>query len=95
MSFESPLQPDQPRDSGGPVFSQPWEAQIFSITLMLHQRGLFTWPEWTHALGAEIASGRSRGDADLGDTYYRYWVAALERLLGRKGVISSPSQPGT
>jgi hypothetical protein len=46
-------------------------------------------------LGAEIASGRSRGDADLGDTYYRYWVAALERLLGRKGVISSPSQPGT
>ena len=25
------------------------------------------------------------GDADLGDTYYRHWVAALESLVAAKG----------
>lgn len=65
------------------------------MTLMLHQRGVFTWPEWSEALGEQITSARLRGDPDLGDTYYRHWVAALEALLAVKGLISSPSPPGT
>lgn len=93
MSLESPVLADQPRGPSGPVFSQPWEAQLFSMTLVLHRRGLFSWPEWTQALGAQIASARDRGAAD--DTYYGHWLAALETLLARKGVISSPSLPGT
>lgn len=83
------------RDTAEPVFSQPWEAQVFSMTLMLYQRGLFTWPEWSDTLAAEMASAQGRGDADPGDTCYRHWVAALERLLERKGLISPLSPPGT
>ena len=43
-----------PRDPDGPVFREPWEAQAFAMTLALHERGLFTWPEWAAALAAEI-----------------------------------------
>ena len=40
-----------------PVFDEPWEAKVFAMAVRLHERGLFTWPEWTDALGAEIATG--------------------------------------
>ena len=93
----------QPLGDAGPVFKAPWEAQVFSMTLALHERGVFSWPEWTQVLGGELASARSRGEPDLGDTYYRHWLAALERLLASKGITapaiaaatSSPSPPGT
>ncbi len=76
-----------PRDGDGPVFAEPWEAQAFALTLKLHEAGHFTWSEWATTLGAEIAAARSRGDPDLGDTYYRHWLAALERLAAEKGLV--------
>ncbi len=30
---------------------------------------------------------RSRGDPDRGDTYYRHWLAALERLTAERGLV--------
>ena len=39
-----------PRDAEGPVFREPWEAQAFAMALALHERGLFTWPEWAAML---------------------------------------------
>jgi hypothetical protein len=38
-----------------------------------------------------IAAAQSRGDADLGDTYYDHWLAALEALLASKGLVSQQS----
>ncbi len=78
--------PSLPRDEGGPVFREPWEAQAFAMTLALHQRGLFTWPEWAATLAAEIKRAQAEGDPDAGDTYYRDWLAALERLVADKGI---------
>ena len=78
--------PSLPRDAGGPVFREPWEAQAFAMTLALYRRGLFTWPEWAETLGAEIKRAQQEGDPDAGDTYYRHWLAALERLVADKGV---------
>ena len=75
-----------PRDDKGPVFREPWEAQAFAMTLALHERGLFTWPEWSAALGDEIKRAQAAGDPDTGETYYRHWTAALERLIAEKGV---------
>ncbi len=83
----SPVLPDQPRDDEGPVFKEPWEAQAFALTLKLYEAGHFTWPEWAETLGAEIEAARARGDPDLGDTYYRHWLAALERLATEKGLV--------
>jgi nitrile hydratase accessory protein len=77
------------RDERARVFREPWEAQAFAMTLELHQRGLFTWAEWAAALVAQIASAQAAGNADLGDTYYRHWLAALEALVAAKGASSS------
>jgi nitrile hydratase accessory protein len=81
--------PGQPHDDHGPVFREPWEAQAFATTLLLHQRGLYSWSEWAQALAQEITAAQAKGDADLGDTYYRHWVNALEALIAAKRLSSS------
>jgi len=78
-----------PRDADGPVFAEPWQAQAFAMAVALHQRGVFTWPEWAAALAAEIARARAAGDPDDGSRYYEHWLAALERLVLAKGVADS------
>jgi nitrile hydratase accessory protein len=77
---------DIPRDADGPVFREPWEAQAFALAVSLQQRGLFTWGEWAATLGDEIKGAQAAGDPDTGDTYYRHWLAALERIVAEKGV---------
>ena len=73
--------PSLPRDEEGPVFREPWEAQAFSMTLMLFNQGHFTWKEWAECLGAEIAAAKEGGDPDLGDTYYLHWLSALDDVV--------------
>lgn len=80
--------PALPRDAGGPVFAAPWEAQVFAITLSLHQQGLFTWPEWAKQLGAAIQRAKDAGDPDTGESYYAHWLDALENMLKLKGVAA-------
>ena len=80
--------PGLPRDEQGPVFREPWEAQAFAMALALQRRGLFTWAEWAAALGEEIKRAQRAGDPDTGETYYRHWLATLERLVAEKGVAS-------
>jgi nitrile hydratase accessory protein len=72
-----------------PVFTEPWQAQAFAMALSLHQRGLFTWQEWADALATQISAAQAAGDADLGDTYYTHWLAALETLVAAKGASSA------
>jgi nitrile hydratase accessory protein len=83
---------DVPRDEEGPVFREPWEAQAFAMALSLHDRGLFTWNEWAAALADEIKRAQAAGDPDHGDTYYRHWLATLEKLLAAKGVATLETQ---
>ena len=75
-------------DDGDPVFREPWEAQAFAMAVSLHQRGLFTWPEWAAALAAEIRRAQADGDCGDGTTYYRHWLSAIERLVAEKGLAS-------
>ena len=73
----------------GPVFNAPWEAQAFAMALALHERGVFTWPEWAATLGAEIKRAQAAGDPDTGETYYHHWLATLERIVAAKGVTTA------
>jgi nitrile hydratase accessory protein len=75
-----------PAPGDEPVFREPWEAQAFAMTLALHRRGVFTWAEWSATLAAEIRRARAAGDPDTGETSYRHWLAALERLVADKGL---------
>jgi nitrile hydratase accessory protein len=74
-----------PRGADGPVFGAPWEARAFAMALALHEGGLFSWPEWAATLADEIKRAQASGDPDTGETYYRHWLRALERLAAAKG----------
>ena len=85
-----------PGERNGPVFANPWQAQIFALVVGLHQRGCFSWGEWTETLSAEIAAAREndsidskKEEADPGDSYYRMWVITLERILTSKTIVYS------
>ena len=78
-----------PRDRDGPVFREPWEAQAFAMAVALHERGVFTWTEWAAMLGQEIKRAQAAGDPDTGETYYRHWLAALERIVGQKQIADA------
>ena len=41
-------------------------------------------------LSEEIRAAQQEGDPDLGDTYYRHWLRALERLCRERGLVSEP-----
>jgi nitrile hydratase accessory protein len=81
--------PDLPRDEDGPVFREPWEAQAFAMALSLYDRGLFSWKEWAAALADEIKIAQAGGDPDTGTTYYRHWLATLEKMVAAKGVTTA------
>ena len=70
-----------PKDADGPVFAEPWEAQAFAMAVKLNEAGVFAWTEWAETLGAELKADPQR-------PYYESWLAALERLVKAKGVLS-------
>jgi len=78
-----------PRNSEGPVFGAPWEAEAFALALALNERGLFTWKEWATTLGDEIKKAQAAGDPDTGETYYHHWLATLERIVAAKGLADA------
>ena len=78
--------PRLPRDDGGPVFAEPWQAQAFALAVKLSEQGHFTWKEWAQALAEELQAAERRGEPDDGSRYYEHWVAALERLVTAKGL---------
>lgn len=78
-------------EDAGHAFREPWEAQAFALARSLHERGVFTWNEWTATLGEEIKKAQAAGDPDTGETYYHHWLAALERLVAAKGLADAPT----
>ena len=78
-------------ESTGAAFGEPWQAQLFAITLALHEAGHFQWSDWVGYLSAAIRRAQADGDADLGDTYWLHWLDALERLLRDRG-LAGPLQ---
>jgi nitrile hydratase accessory protein len=83
--------PSLPRDEGGPVFAEPWQAQAFALAVRLSAQGHFTWKEWAAALADELKSAADRGEPDDGSRYYEHWLTALERLVAAKA-LSNPNE---
>jgi nitrile hydratase accessory protein len=83
--------PSLPRDEGGPVFAEPWQAQAFALAVRLSAQGHFTWKEWSSVLADELKAASDHGQPDDGTRYYEHWLAALERLVTAKG-FSSPNE---
>src|SRR3989304_9648861 len=73
--------PQLPRDEGGPVFAEPWQAQAFALAVKLSELDHFTWKEWAAALAEELKAAADRGEPDDGTHYYEHWLAALEGVV--------------
>lgn len=78
--------PRLPRDDGGPVFAEPWQAQAFALALQLHEQGAFTWTEWADALSDRL---KAEGPQDDGSRYYEHWLATLEDLVTTKELAAA------
>lgn len=80
-----------PRSSGELVFHDPWERRAFAMAVSLCEQGLYRWDEFRDHLIAEIAAGeQTAGPGSCPEdlpSYYQSWLAALEKLLAKKGII--------
>ena len=86
MNASDPLAlPGLPKDQGGPIFAEPWQAQAFALTVRLNAAGAFEWSDWAQTLSTELASDPD----DDGSRYYLHWVSALETLMARRGLVST------
>ena len=76
-------------DESGPLFDEPWQADVFAMSQALVEIGQVTGEEWMSALADAITAHQQAGDPDLGDTYYEHCLAALEVLCEAKGLTSA------
>ena len=78
---------DSGKDEQQQVFAEPWEAHAFAIAVKLSEKGLFKWSDWTNALAEEIKKAKEQGNPDFGNTYYKFWLSALETILLEKNIL--------
>jgi len=64
-----------------PVFSEPWHAQVFALTVHLNETGHFDWPDWAARFSATLAAHGLKKELDGGDDYFNAWLETLENLL--------------
>ena len=70
-------------------FDEPWHAEVFAVTLHLNEKKLFSWAEWTDAIGKQIKKGRLTRHIDGSNDYYNLWLQALIDLISTKGVTDA------
>lgn len=69
-------------------FDEPWQAQLFALTIAMSEAGHFAWTDWTEALGATLENLGAARPLDGGADYYAAWLATLERLLDQRGLAA-------
>jgi hypothetical protein len=72
--------PLDPHDDGQP-FHADWEARVYALQSALLRRGVYRLDEFRDAVE------RLEPSLYLRASYYERWLAAIEDLLDRKGVL--------
>ncbi|MFP4405739.1 nitrile hydratase accessory protein [Rhodosalinus sp.] len=60
-------------------FDEPWQAQLFALTVALNEAGYFSWADWAAVFGPRVR------DAEAG-AYWQIWSEALVALLEARGL---------
>jgi nitrile hydratase accessory protein len=87
LDVEGPAAP--PRANGELVFAEPWEGRAFGVTMALVHGGVLDYETFRTALIDRIAAEEGGRPAGKEFRYYRCWLAALEQVLGRAGLVSA------
>ncbi len=78
-----------PRRSGEMVFHDEWEKGEFAMAVALCEKGHYDWEVFQAQLIEEIDSANESPDnPDPGaPRYYEHWLASLEKVLTKTGLI--------
>jgi nitrile hydratase accessory protein len=85
MNSDLPPVSGVPLDHEGPVFSAPWEAEAFALAIALHERKIFSWPDFADELSKNIAA-----DPSGNVPYYEHWLTAVETLVVKNKITTEP-----
>ncbi|MCV2869651.1 nitrile hydratase accessory protein [Defluviimonas sp. WL0002] len=69
-------------------FDEPWQAQLFALTVALSEAGHFSWPDWTRAFGATLQLHGAARPLDGRDDYWNAWLVTLEGMLEHSGAAA-------
>ncbi len=68
-------------DEPTPAFEEPWQAQVFAITVTLNEAGVFQWTDWASMFGATLKQHGLNRDLNGGSDYFQAWIETLEDFL--------------
>ena len=86
LDVDGPAAP--PRSNGELVFAEPWEGRAFGLTMALVHGAVLDYETFRTALMERIAAWEVAPPPGEEFRYYRCWLAALEQVLGRAGLVS-------
>lgn len=75
---------DPPEDR---TFDAPWQARAFALAVALTDETDRDWTAFQSRLVDEIEASTDADPDDPDETYYRQWLAGLERLLVEEGLV--------
>ena len=78
-----------PMANGELIFEAPWQGRVFGMARALSEAGLYTWDEFRKYLIEAIGDWDRQGEGDY--AYYDHFLAALEKLLAEKGLVTQPT----
>ena len=70
------------------MFAEPWEGRAFGLTMALVHRGTLDYETFRTALVERIQAWEAAPPPGEQFRYYRCWLAALEQVVGRAGLVS-------
>lgn len=76
-----------PMANGEVVFEAPWQGRLFGMACAMAASGVFEWDEFRDRLIDEIAAWDRQPSGEF--RYYDHFLAAFERLLEDKGLVSA------
>ncbi|QRP50654.1 nitrile hydratase accessory protein [Amycolatopsis sp. FDAARGOS 1241] len=75
-------------DLGQPVFDEEWQRRAFGLAVALSEFGHYAWEDFQRELIASIGSWQQAPDDAKGRwEYYEHWVAALDTVVRRHGLL--------
>ena len=68
-----------------PVFTEPWHAQVFAMTVHLNETGRLDWTDWAAAFSATLKRRGLSRSLDGGEDNFSAWLETLEAVVVRDG----------
>lgn len=63
-------------------FDEPWQAQLFALTVALNEAGHFSWSDWADVFGPRVQHQEA-------SDYWQIWSEALIALLEARGIAGA------